>query len=85
MTDSHPKDVQDVLQGDGERVVSFSGRSQYSPNGGGVSACGLAALNSARLVLQKDREGVHGSKLLEEMMKQETFEVLNSLIVVFFR
>ena len=49
--------------------------SQYSGNGGGVSACGLAAVNCARLLLQKDKSGVHGFDLVREMSKAETFEV----------
>lgn len=58
-----------------EHVVSFAGRSQYSPDGGGVSACGLAALNCARVVLGKERDGMRGEQILEELMKQDTVEV----------
>lgn len=67
--------IKKVLQGGEEYVVSFTGRSQYSTDGGGVSACGLAALNCARLVLQQDRQGVHGLDLLREITKREQFEV----------
>lgn len=58
-----------------EHVVSFPGRSQYGPDGGGVSACGLAALNCARVILGKERDGMRGEHILRDMMKRETAEV----------
>jgi hypothetical protein len=61
-----------------EHVVSFAGRSQYGPDGGGVSACGLAALNFARIIMGKECEGIMGEQILQEMMKQETAEVSSS-------
>ncbi|KAI0921704.1 hypothetical protein AcW2_006593 [Taiwanofungus camphoratus] len=56
------------------RVVSHQGRSQYSRIGGGVSACGLAALNCARIVLGMERNGLRNEHLVREMMKRETLE-----------
>ncbi|THH22126.1 hypothetical protein EUX98_g8250 [Antrodiella citrinella] len=63
-------------------MVSFSrpslskpSRSQYvGGDGGGASACGLAALNCARIILGKERDGLKGVALLEEMVKKETLE-----------
>lgn len=62
------------------RVVSHQGRSQYSRIGGGVSACGLAALNCARIVLGMERNGLRNEHLVREMMKRETLEVSGSLL-----
>ncbi|KAI0089048.1 hypothetical protein BDY19DRAFT_1070437 [Irpex rosettiformis] len=60
----------------GEReyyVVSHAGKSQYSA--GGTSSCGLAALNCARLVLQRAQSGSFDSaSLLRNIMLRETFE-----------
>ncbi len=73
------KDLADVttkiLENGQEYVVSFEGRSQYGIGGGGVSACGLAALNCARVVLGKEKEGLKGVALLQTLMKRETLEV----------
>lgn len=66
--------VAKVLNGR-EHVASFQGRSQYGTEGGGVAACGLAALNCARVVLGKERDGVLGEQILSDLMKQETAEV----------
>lgn len=63
-----------VYYGFSQHVVSFAGRSQYN-GGGGASACGLAALNCARVVLGKERDGVKDVDLLQDMMKKETLEV----------
>ena len=65
-----------ILQNDEECVVSFEGRSQYGTRGGGVSACGLAALNCARIILGKEKDGLKGVALLQSMMKRETLEVV---------
>jgi len=55
--------------------VSHTGLSQYSGSGGvGVSACGLAALNCARVILGKDQSGTKGENLLHEMMQVETVQ-----------
>lgn len=70
------KILQDLLVGTrGEYVASYAGRSQYSRIGGGVSTCGLAALNCARFVLQKEKSSLGGEDLLLELMKRSTVEV----------
>ncbi|KAJ3555966.1 hypothetical protein NM688_g2287 [Phlebia brevispora] len=71
--------IEKALQGGEEYVVTFTGRSQYSSDGGGVSACGLAALNCTRLVLQHDQQGLRGLELLREITKRETFEDILSI------
>lgn len=76
--------VRSILDGAVEHIISFDGRSQYSGDGGGVSACGLAALNCTRLVLQKDKSGIHGEDLLKDMMQREMFEVFVPFNVLFY-
>ncbi|KZT29351.1 hypothetical protein NEOLEDRAFT_1128071 [Neolentinus lepideus HHB14362 ss-1] len=63
----------EVLQGM-QRVVTFPGSSQYGRTGGGTSACGLAALNCARIILGKYKEGLQGTPLLETVMRRETLQ-----------
>lgn len=65
-----------LLRGETEYVVSHPGRSQYSAQGSGASACGLAALNCARLVLQNERnDGAGGEKVLNQILQREFSEV----------
>ncbi|KAK0194944.1 hypothetical protein F5146DRAFT_924419 [Armillaria mellea] len=56
--------LEDILE-EGEKLVAHPGTSQYSI--GGVSTCGLASLNFARLLFDKEREGVSGGALLEDI------------------
>jgi len=65
-----------VVSGSGpsEYVVCHAGRSQYSRIGGGVSACGLAALNCARIILEMEKAGLVNEHIVREMMKRETLE-----------
>lgn len=56
--------LEDILE-EGEKLVAHPGTSQYSI--GGVSTCGLASLNFARLLFDKEREGVCGAALLEDI------------------
>ncbi|OCH90956.1 hypothetical protein OBBRIDRAFT_887305 [Obba rivulosa] len=65
----------DVAKGQlAEYVVSYGGRSQYNQAAGGVSACGLAALNCARVVLGMEMAGLDKEQLILEMMKKEVLE-----------
>lgn len=75
MSESMSDTLARLLEGETELVVSHPGRSQYSAGGSGASACGLAALNCARLVLQSEHDGVHGTQLLERIAEQEFSEV----------
>ncbi|SJL03907.1 uncharacterized protein ARMOST_07264 [Armillaria ostoyae] len=56
-----------------EKLVVHPGTSQYTI--GGVSACGLASLNFARLVLDKEREGIQGVALLADIASVQAVEV----------
>lgn len=63
-----------VLRGEREYVASHAGRSQYSA--GGMSACGLAALNCARIVLQREKATKVGpEEFVSSMMQRELCEV----------
>ena len=58
----------------GECVVSFLGASQYA-EGGGVSACGIAALNCVRVIFSKEQLGLRDAALVTEIMSRDTMEV----------
>jgi len=47
--------VAEVLQGK-QRIISYPHTGQYGPDGTGRSACGLAALNCARILLKLHEE-----------------------------
>lgn len=66
--------VENIATGELVDYVVAHGRSQYS-GAGGPSACGLAAMNCARVILLKERAGLRGDALLEEMMKESTADV----------
>lgn len=57
----------------GERTVISHGISQYQV--GGVSACGLAALNCTRIVLSAEQDGPKGKDLLGFVTKAKTARV----------
>ncbi len=64
--------LEDILE-EGEKLVAHPGTSQYSI--GGVSTCGLASLNFARLLFDKEREGVRGAALLGDIGLVQSVEV----------
>ena len=75
-------DVPKIVSGDAvEYIVTHPGRSQYSQAGGGVSACGIAALNCARKVLGLDAAGMGTEQLVQELMNHRLLEV-SSLILL---
>jgi hypothetical protein len=57
----------------GERTVISHGASQYQV--GGVSACGLAALNCARIILTAEQDGPKGIDLLKFVIRPKTAQV----------
>ncbi|KAK0505261.1 hypothetical protein EDD18DRAFT_1128361 [Armillaria luteobubalina] len=63
--------LEDILE-EGEKLVAHPGTSQYSI--GGVSTCGLASLNFARLLFDKEHEGVSGAELLEDIGSVQSVE-----------
>lgn len=69
-----PDTLSQVLAGNLVDYVVSHDRSQYS-GVGGASACGLAAMNCARLVLLKERQGTRGRELLNELVKEQTSDV----------
>ncbi|TFK65422.1 hypothetical protein BDN72DRAFT_900702 [Pluteus cervinus] len=66
-----------VLSGQ-QLIVSYDGTSD-SVQGGGTSACGLAALNCARVVLGKSKQGSLGTRLLEEIIDEKTMQDIVSI------
>jgi hypothetical protein len=70
--------VQKILRGS-VHVISHAGASQYARPGGGVSACGLAALNCARVVLGKEQDGLRDDALLQNLMSLETAREIMSI------
>jgi hypothetical protein len=63
--------AQDLFESDG-RVISWPGTSQYSR--GGLSACGLAAMNCLRVLLAKvDME--HGLFPASDLLETRTMDV----------
>jgi len=62
-----------ILSGVERTVISHVGTSQYQV--GGVSACGLAALNCTRIILAAEQDGPKGKDLLKFVMKARTAQV----------
>jgi hypothetical protein len=58
-----------------ERILSYGGTSQYNRDGAGASACGLAALNFARIVFSMEQGGLQNTDLLEAVLARECAEV----------
>jgi hypothetical protein len=58
-----------------ERVLSYGGTGQYSRDGTGASACGLAALNFARIVFSMEQGGLKNTDLLQAVLARECAEV----------
>jgi hypothetical protein len=64
-----------VLLDDAEHVVSHEGTSQYNREGSGAAACGLAALNFARVAFLKEQDGLRDAALLQAVLSRECVEV----------
>jgi hypothetical protein len=58
-----------------EHVVSYGGTSQYNRDGTGASACGLAALNFARIVFSMEQSGLQDTTLLQAVLARACAEV----------
>ena len=58
-----------------EHVLSYGGTSQYGRDGTGASACGLAALNFARIVFSMEQSGLQDIALLQAVLARECAEV----------
>ncbi|KAH9169622.1 hypothetical protein EDB89DRAFT_2098593 [Lactarius sanguifluus] len=68
-----------VLLDNAEHVVSHEGTGQYSRNGSGAAACGLAALNFARVVFLKEQDGLRDAPLLQAVLSRECAEEITSV------
>jgi hypothetical protein len=66
-----------IIEGN-EEIISHRGASQYWNGGSGTSACGLAALNCARVIFQKEIEGLEDHALLADLVQREAMEVSSS-------
>lgn len=73
----NPSDFLAQIIKEKEKLVVHPGTSQYTI--GGVSACGLASLNFARLVLDKEREGIQGATLLADIASVQAVEDIVSI------
>jgi hypothetical protein len=74
--------VRNVLDGT-EEIVCHHGTNQYGDGGiTGVSACGLAALNFARVTFKKERETGQSEDLLEVIVDRETIHVRASHVLL---
>jgi hypothetical protein len=70
--------VQRVMDGT-EEIVCHRGTQQYGNQGiTGVSACGLAALNFARVVFEKEQESGRDEHFLQAVVAKETVHVRDS-------
>jgi hypothetical protein len=73
--------VRNILGGT-EEIVCHHGTHQYGYRGiSGVSACGLAALNFARIIFAKARECRRDEDLLRAVIAKETVQV--SLLIFY--
>jgi hypothetical protein len=66
--------VRKIMHGE-EQIVSYDGSSQYAAQGAGSSACGIAALNCARVFFKKEHEGLRDESLLKAMIARDTTDV----------
>ena len=64
-----------ILVNGAEHVLSHGGTSQHNRDGTGASACGLAALNFARIVFSKEQSGLYDTDLLQSILARECTEV----------
>ena len=79
--DHSPNAHKIIAGGFPDYVVTYPGRSQYSHTSGGVSACGLAALNCARVVLSVHNAGLGGVEFVQALMTRELLEVCAALSI----
>ncbi|KAG6833769.1 hypothetical protein H0H87_001201 [Tephrocybe sp. NHM501043] len=82
VTDSSVDIVDRLFSGQQSQVViSHDGVSQYrlNPPSGGQSACGLAALNCARLAFSKEFEGLLGEELISWLASRPGAEEITAI------
>ncbi|KAF9016567.1 hypothetical protein BDZ89DRAFT_1022679 [Hymenopellis radicata] len=69
MDDNNVETVLEALQSK-DQMLCFNGLSQYAL--GGVAACGLASVNFARVVFEKEGGGLQGDDLVGALINRET-------------
>jgi hypothetical protein len=70
-----------ILLDGAEQVFSYGGTSQYNKDGTGTSACGLAALNFARIVFSIEQGGLQDTALVQTVLARECAEVRRLYVV----
>lgn len=63
----------ETLRSGATQIISHAGAGQYQI--GSPSACGLASLNCARILFEREASGLHGQALLTDMLDRRTTEV----------
>ena len=72
----HTKPIVHGVLADGtEHVLSYGGTGQYGSDRMGTSACGLAALNFARVASSIEQGGLQDTALLQAISACECSEV----------
>ncbi|KAG6890929.1 hypothetical protein C0995_000886 [Termitomyces sp. Mi166 len=71
-------DISQVFKGE-QLLVSHDGLSQYRHHSVGQSACGLAALNCARLIFEKQNDGLRGEDLILWLSSRQGVEEITSI------
>ena len=64
-----------ILERGIEHVVSYDGTSQYNREGTGAAACGLAALNFARIVFLMEQANLPDIPRLQAVLSRKCAEV----------
>src|SRR6202000_228200 len=81
-------DIKDIsrnnLMDGAEHVLSYGGTCQSSRDGTSASACGLAALNFARIVFSMEQGGLKNSVLLQAVLAPECVEVRRLYVIPLF-
>jgi hypothetical protein len=64
-----------ILERGIEHVVSYDGTSQYNREGAGAAACGLAALNFARIAFSMEQANLPDIPRLQNVLSRKCAEV----------
>ncbi len=78
MDDNDVETVLEALQSK-DQMLCFNGLSQYAL--GGVAACGLASVNFARIVFEKEGSGLVGDDLVGALINRETIMVRKMALI----
>ena len=64
-----------ILVDGAEYVLPYGDASRHNRDGTSASACGLAALNFARIVFSMEQDGLQDTALLQAVMDRKCVEV----------